>query len=292
MQLLIARITNVRLVYQFIVVTSIFLILRLVFPGKGLDDNQVALFTASTLLFSIFIGFSISNQRSRYNNYFEIGRSEGSALYSIYMLAQTLPKKQFETIHKLIDEYLISQFDYKLEDFQCTDERYTELEKYCINLSTKTDRHATTREQIIDLLPAEQEKRYQMESLIKERVSRAEWLTTFFLYLATVYFFMLFRTPDILSIIVATLMCTAATMLILILYKFDTLKWNVGIKIWEPLQKLFEQLDLLPYYPYPSIMRGEVTPPKGKKIRLARYPSPYPKISDKQVSVVVWGVDA
>lgn len=282
------KVVNTRLTVQVTVILLLFAVLIWYFPGKGLTASQNALFSVASFLFSIYIGFSLNNQRSRYNNLFDVNRSESSMLYSIYMLSRELPEKDHAAIQKLIDNYLVEQIDYVLADYANTDNSYTELTKYCLHLDARTEKAKFAKDKIVDLLQPEQENRYHLQNLLQERISTSEWVTLGGLYVVTLYFILSFNAQGLIASSVLCLLATAASMLMLILYRFDGLTWHTQEKIWQPLERLFIQMDLLPYYPRPAINNGQAKPTPGMPARVADFVHAYPDFRDKKVTEVTF----
>ncbi len=282
------KITNIRLTIQVGVILIFFATFVHYFPGKGLTPGQNALFSVASFLFSIFIGFSLNNQRTRYNNLFDVNRSESSMLYSIYMLSLELPEKDHKQIQKLIDNYLVEQIDYVLADYANTDNSYTALTKYCLGIEAKTEKAKFAKDKIVDLLQPEQEDRYHLQNLLQERISTSEWATLGGLYIVTLYFILSFNVQDPIAFMVICLLSTAASMLMLILFRFDSLTWHTQAKIWQPLERLFLQMDLLPYYPRPALKNGQAKPTPGQAARVADFAHAYPDFRDKKVTIVTF----
>lgn len=286
--IIIERLLNTKTSVIFIFILILFLGISILSPGKGLSPNQTALFGTASFLFSVYLGFTMNNQRTRFNDLFSVDRSETSYLYSIYMLSRDLPKKDFEKIRSLIDDYLVGQIDYLLADYQKTDNAFTSLVKYCVDLDVSTEKAKFAKDKIADLLPQEQEKRFQMQSLIKESVSKAEWVTLTGLYAVTLHFILSFEINGIIAYLAVSILATAATLLLIILAKYSRLTWRAQEKIWMPLERLFIQMDLLPYYCEPVIKNGQVKPTAGIPVRVAKYTRPYPDFRDKKVEIVTF----
>lgn len=277
-----------RLTFQFIIIGIFFTIARVFIGENSVGGIDTALLAPVVVLFSLFISFVINSQRSRYDSFFENNRAESSVLFSIHLFSKAFSKRVQEDVRKLMDNYLVMQMDFKLNDFKETDKGFTELAEYLMSIEPSGDSEVEAKDKILDLIPSDQERRYNMQTLLTERVARSEWITILSLYVATIYSFLLFRTPDAISILIGSLVCTAATMLVLVLYKLDTLSYKTSEKISEPIQRLFVDLELMPYYSGPQIESGQVKPIKGVKVRVASYPHAYPDMADKKVEVKVF----
>lgn len=85
--------------------------------------------------------------------------------------------------------------------------------------------------------------------------------------------------------ILTILLSTSSFIFILILRDLDGLFWKEQDWIWEPLNQLFSELDLIPYYPVDVIKQKRAKLEKGLKIRVAYYPNPYPDQSGKKTKI-------
>lgn len=275
---------NKRLTIQFVLIGMFFVVVRVLIGSDGFARSiDGALLAPVVVLYSLFVSFVISAQRARYNEFFEYNRSESSVLYSLHVFSEALKAEQRSQITNLIDRYLIMQMDYRLKDFKETDRGFTDLAEYLVALKVSRSEQTEAKDKILDLIPSAQEKRYNMQTLISEGVARSEWVTILSLYAITIYSFLMFKTPDIVSVLIGALVCTASTMLVLILHKLDSLSYRSSEKIAEPIQRLFIDLGLMPYYSRPMLASGRVKPIEGIKVRVASYPNKYPDMAGKEV---------
>ena len=89
--------------------------------------------------------------------------------------------------------------------------------------------------------------------------------------------------------VISVLVSTASVMLLLVIRELDSLRWKEHGWIWEPLEDLFSDLDLLPYYPAEVISEGRAVPKKEAKVRIAYYPKQYPDFTGKKIIIVPSG---
>ena len=73
-------------------------------------------------------------------------------------------------------------------------------------------------------------------------------------------------------------------MMLIVLYKYDNLRWGKNEWVWKRLPVTFASLGLKPYFPDAIFRYGESTKPKGI-IRVANYPNKYPDMTGKIVTV-------
>lgn len=283
---IISRFFSKRLTVQFFIVLIFFTLIKLflILFGLGGVSIKAEVLAPVSILYGFYISLLIGGQKTRYNGLFDANSTESSCTYTMYKLSETLPKSSGDRVQKLIAKYLEAQIDYRLRDYKMTDKEYDELVDECLLVSFKGGNNFGS---ILSLIQDQQEERYRMQSVIEGRISLSEWVTIMSLFLVTIYSFLTIETPGILNFIIGILICTAGTMMMLVLNKTNNLKLNSNVKIWEPLGRLFEEMGLRPYYPEPVLRLGGIAEPEeGALIRVASYPNPYPDMSGKVVKEV------
>lgn len=262
--------------------TIAFLTIALVRPGGG---NSPAYSTAAAGIFGIFIGFSISNSRARLNRVNELLKTENANNLLVYRLSAVFGDKIQDDIRKLMDEYLIDQIDYRLDDFDRSGKSFHKLYKFIINLEFKNEKQKMALSSMVSTLNLSSSNRIQIETLTTQRISKFEWISVWSLTSVVVLNLYAITRHDVFQSMLITILASSLILLVLVLRDLNDLKWQKGIWTWKPLHSLFVNLDLLPYYPRIIVDIGEAKIPSGEKVRLADYPNPYPDMSNKTIKV-------
>lgn len=272
---------------QITLFTLAFFALVILYPGHGYSDFLFMFSAAAALLFGIFIVFSISNSHERINKVNEFLKVEDANNLSIYRLSRVFGKETNDEIRALLDTYLMDQIDYQLEDFHKSGGSFHDLYKYITDLEPLNRKQEAAYGEMLHTLTDSSSNRIQVETLVNQKLSRYEWISVWSLAFVTIsHTYEMSHKDEIFNAILLTILASASLLLVLVLRDLDNLKWQKGKWTWQPLHRLFLNMDLMPYYPRIIIESGEAKVPHDEKIRLADYPNPYPDISGKTVDVV------
>ena len=272
-----------------------FAVAAYIFRGRGaLSDSSKTLLTVTSFVFGFYINNLISHARNRHGKVVESLREEGGYIKAIYFnLQASFSAEVAEGEQKIIDEYLTTSMDYRTYDYAKCSPQFEEMYKSLINLRPETKKQDATYGQIIRIISELSKNRTRVETLVKERISMFEWLIISALLAVVLYFVYALNSGTLLSVILTSLIATSITMLLVVLYSLDSLRWKEDKWFWDPLEELFTSLDLIPYFPKTLVDLGRVKPVKGHPVRLAECPYPYPNISDKKIILYKsWGTDS
>lgn len=275
--------------YQIVAFAVSFFLIITLFPGQAAEFQGAATVAAS--LFGIYIGFSINSSRIKLNRVNELLKTENANNLLIYRLSANFGNEVQNKIRKLLDAYIIDQIDYKLEDFDQSGKTFYAVYRYVVNLNATTAKEKTALSSMISVLNTQSTNRAQIETLTLEHLSKLEWLSLGGLTIGFIISLWPISTGNILLSFMLTILATAVILLVFVLRDLDRLKWQKSTWTWRPLHKLFNDLDLVPYYPLGVILRHEAKVQKGEKIRIARYFNHYPNMEDKTIETVEYGND-
>lgn len=251
--------------------------------GAGPNSWVVALLSVATFLFGIFGAFIMQDRHKRLDELRRTLREEDALFITIYRLSELFGKNIQSKIQKAIDNYLIETIDYKLKDHSLAHDKFLELYDAVKNLKPKGEMQVQAYSKLLDSINQANKNRRRVEHLAKNKLFAFEWLTLITL-LAVILFSMFYiNTNSTISIIITVLLSTSAVLFILLLRDLNSLFWKEQKWIWEPVDELFEELNLLPYYPSPLIELKRVKLSKGTKVRIAHYPHPYPDMGGKVI---------
>lgn len=265
---------------------GILIVTALVTRGSGSLTENNNLFLIASFLFSIFIAFTIATSHSKLSRINEATNSEEGILLSIYRSSKVFGDGVQKKIQAHIDDYLIDQIDYYLTDFEYSSKSFTSLFDYLIGIKPENEQQALVYQVIVGSLNESAQNRKTVESLVHERVLTFEWVSILTLLGVILYFIFDLNNGSLTMMIASIALSTAAIILVFVLKDLDNLKWKEKSWIWEPLENLFTELDLVPYFPKDVIDEGRATIEKGQKIRVATYPNKYPDMSGKEVQEV------
>jgi hypothetical protein len=261
------------------------IVVFMLFHGSISEANTVA--SMATFLFGIFVSFTISNKYSRLTNISSLLKIDEANLLAIYKYSHEFGTEVTNKVRELIDNNLVTQLDYYLVDYRKSNSSYYKLFDYILTLEPTTPGQEVAYAQINSLLTLTSSNRKQVETLVLQRTSTLEWVSLGSL-LCLIYMCILgINTGSPFSVIASSVMVTVAVLLLFVLRDLDTLSWQQDKWIWQPMHNLFLDLDLLPYYPSPTLSSHEAKPPIGDKVRVAHYKADYPNVSEKDIELRV-----
>lgn len=271
-----------------IVALIIFTLGAILLKGKTSVDTVKTLLSVSSFLFGIFVAFSIANSTSRFNKTREVLKTDNAILLFLYQASDIFKPEVKQKVQELIDNYLVDQIDYYLTDFQLSAKSFNQLFQYVIRIETKNQTQREIKKKIIDLSAESFKNRKLVETLVQESMQKYEWASILTLLPIILFciFYININEGALILFISSILLTTATFTLVFTLNNLDRLQWKEKIWIWAQLENLFLELDLLPYYPAAVIKTGRAKPKKGRNIRLAHYPNPYPDMTGKTVELV------
>ena len=109
---------------------------------------------------------------------------------------------------------------------------------YCL---TYKGSHQEEIDKLLDKLVINQQNRTNYAMQLNNRVYSNEWMIMLVLFTVTLSFILLLDTGDnFIYRILAALLCTGLSMLLVILTKMSTLTHKKAKQIWDPYKKLIE----------------------------------------------------
>ncbi len=265
-----------------------FLLFALAVPGKGFSDFLLLISAAASVIFGIYIAFTISNSRERLNKTNELLKIEDANLLLLFKLSKVFDQKKQDEILKLLDKYLVEQIDYKLEDFALSAPSFHKLHDYILHLDCKNNKQERVHDEMISVLSSSSTNRTQVETIVHENLSKLEWISVCsltFIFISLVWQ-MTYSGMGIFYLLLTDVLASTSLLLLLVARDINALKWQKDTWTWKPLNSLFKSMGLIPYYPRIVVTSGEVILPVGEKVRFAEYPNPYPDMNGKEVRIV------
>jgi hypothetical protein len=116
------------------------------------------------------------------------------------------------------------------------EKEYEELISFCVDYKGA---HKDEMTKVLEKLVANQQNRTNYTMQAGNKVFSNEWLIMLVLFSITLSFILLLDTGDALILkVVTALLCTALSMLVLILVKLSTLTHKKARRVWDPLKTL------------------------------------------------------
>jgi hypothetical protein len=254
--------------------------------GAGSNNENNNLLSTAAFLFGIFVAFSVANSQSRLNKINENIKAEEATLLFIYKISKIFGKEIQEQTKQLIDLYLIDQIDFYLKDYKYSSKSFNRLFDYLIALNPQKSATETAYSSMVSSLAEAAKNRKQVEAAVTEQLAPLEWFSILTLLALILFFIFYMNDGSLVSVVTSTLLAVASVVVVLVLKDLDSLQWKEQSWIWEPLENLFKELNLVPYYPEDLIKDQRIKLEKGDKVRVATYQNSYPDMSDKLIRVI------
>lgn len=227
---------HIRLSAYYPILFVIFLGVVLWAPKLQLSGGQLTLFSVNSFLLAFYLGPIMSSQKSRLDDLARVIRNEAIAFFSVAIKSQDMTpetKRQVKTMGKRYLEACLHT-----RNIAEGEKEYENLVRYCIDYKGKSEEEINKVQQI---LIDNQQNRSQLSSLLQMNVYSHEWFVLFVLSIITLaYVVVIDYGHNMLLNIVAALLCTGLTMLLLILEKLNTLTHKKAQQIWKPFEKLLD----------------------------------------------------
>lgn len=228
--------TKIRLSTYFVIVFIVFAVLTLLLPNIKFDGGALTLFSVNSFLYGFYIAPILGAQKARIEELHRIVRSESNAIFAMVISLKKLPKGLRNEIQDMFMQYLKASV--KQRRSAEGEEAYEALITFCLDY--KGD-HEEDIAKLLDKLVANQQNRTNFSMQMRNRVFSNEWMIMLILFSITLSFVVLIDTGDgIIYQLVAALLCTGLTMLLIILAKMSTLTHKKAKEIWNPYIKLID----------------------------------------------------
>ncbi len=178
----------------------------------------------------------MNGQKARIEELHKIIRAESNAIFAIVVSIAKLPVRMRDNIKDMLIDYMKAPL--KQRKSGGGEEEYEALIKYCIKYEGE---HKDEINKLLDKIVANQQNRTNLAMQMSNRVYSNEWMIMIILFSITLSFVLLLDTGDgIIYKILAALLCTGLSMLIVILIKMSTLTHKKAKQIWGPYKKLID----------------------------------------------------
>ena len=227
---------KIRLSYYYIIFFSFFIAVALTIHKQKFDGAQLTLFSVNSFLYGFYLAPILSSQKMRIEDLTKVVRSEAIVLFGVRIKSRALSEKEKDAFKKLETEYIVSRV--AGQSFETAERKYEKLISFCLDYKGKeVDAVKAMQEALIN----NEQNRTQLSMQLENRVYSHEWMVILVLFSITLTFVTLIDSGHSgLMKVVAALLCTGLTMLLVILAKLSTLTHKKAKHIWDPLKELLD----------------------------------------------------
>jgi len=228
--------TKIRLSYYFILVFVVFALVVIFVPHIKFDSGALMLFSVNSFLYGFYISPILGAQKARIEELHKIVRSEANAIFAMVIGFAKLPKQFRNSLQEMLLDYLkVSVRQRRSGEGEA---KYEAMISYCLDYKGE---HQAEIDKFLDKLVANQQNRTNFAMQMSNKVYSNEWMIMIILFTVTLSFILLLDAGEgYLYKILAALLCTGLSMLLIILAKMSTLTHKKAKQIWNPYKKLID----------------------------------------------------
>lgn len=226
--------TKIRLSYYFVIVFVIFALLVTFVPHMKFESGALTLFSVNSFLYGFYISPILGAQKSRIEELHKIIRAEANAIFAMALIVAKTADKFRDQIQDMLLNYL--SVSLKQRKPAAGEEEYEAMISYCLKYKGE---HQIEIDKLLDKLVLNQQNRTNFAMQMSNRVYSNEWMVTIILFSITLLFILLLDAGSgLIYKLLAALLCTGLSMLLIILVKMSTLTHKKAKQIWDPFKKL------------------------------------------------------
>lgn len=228
--------TKIRLSYYFVIVFVIFALLVTFVPHMKFESGALTLFSVNSFLYGFYISPILGAQKSRIEELHKIIRAEANAIFAMALIVAKTADKFRDQIQDMLLNYL--SVSLKQRKPAAGEEAYEAMISYCLKYKGE---HQVEVDRLLDKLVLNQQNRTNFAMQMSNRVYSNEWMVTIILFSITLLFILLLDAGSgLIYKLLAALLCTGLSMLLIILVKMSTLTHKKAKQIWNPFKKLID----------------------------------------------------
>ncbi len=227
--------TKVRLSTYFMLFFLFYAVATIFLPRVKFESGALTLFSVNSFLYGFYISPILGSQKGRIEELHKVIRAESNAIFTLVLSTKKLSETTRNTLQDLVRDYMKKT----MKDYAGAGEKaYEALISYCIQYKGK-DREQVDK--VLEKLVANQTNRTILHLQMANRVFSNEWMIMLLLFSITLAFVLLIDTGEALVFrLVAALLCTGLSMLLVILVKLSTLTHKKAKQMWGPFHALLE----------------------------------------------------
>jgi hypothetical protein len=227
---------KIRLSYYFLFFFVLFVLIEFFVPHFKFEGGALTLFSVNSFLYAFYISPILGAQKTRIEEMHKIVRAESNAIFGMVISIAKLPDKQLDRVKEMLFEYLDHAMRHRRPGGG--EEKYEALIHYCLKYEGK---YQAEIDKLLTSLIANQANRTNYSMQLSNRVYSNEWMVMIILFSITLSFIMLLDVSEgWIYKILAALLCTGLSMLLVILVKMSTLTHKKAKQIWTPYKRLID----------------------------------------------------
>ena len=227
---------KIRLSYYLGALFIIFAALVVISPDMKFTTSALTLFSVNSFLYGFYIAPILTLQKARIEELHKIVRAEANAIFAMVLSIKKLPDELRNQIQDMFLSYLRSSV--RQQRSGEGEAKYEALITFCLDYRGK---HQDQIDKLLEKLVANQQNRTNFAMQMSNKVYSNEWTIMTILFSVTLSFIILLDTGEgYFYQLLAALLCTGLSMLLLILIKMSTLTHKKAKQIWNPYKKLIE----------------------------------------------------
>lgn len=227
---------KIRLSYYFLFFFVLFVLIEFFVPHFKFEGGVLTLFSVNSFLYAFYISPILGAQKTRIEEMHKIVRAESNAIFGMVISIAKLPDKQLDRVKEMLFEYLDHAMRHRRPGGG--EEKYEALIHYCLKYEGK---YQAEIDKLLTSLIANQANRTNYSMQLSNRVYSNEWMVMIILFSITLSFIMLLDVGEgWIYKILAALLCTGLSMLLVILVKMSTLTHKKAKQIWTPYKRLID----------------------------------------------------
>ncbi len=248
-------------IYKGIIIFIVLSGLAVVLPVKTDVLDASTVLGATSIFYSILLGFYIASAMTNLAQLKTLTASETGVLIAIHRIVKlSLPEKEEQT-KKRIDEYLVKRFQYEISDYvgPTTEEFYTIFD--CLKgANGKSDGEGAAITYIAAAMYDIAQARREITVVGAKIMSSASWLLMVLLSIIIIASLFLTRDGSMASVLIVSLLSSAAILSLFILVDIDGNKFGEEQFAVNTYQDVFSAMGELHYYPEHLLLGGRYKP--------------------------------
>lgn len=227
---------KIRLSYYFWIFLAVFTSLAVIIPRQKYSSGALALFSVNSFLYGFYIAPILAGQKARIEDLHKITRSEANAIFAMALSIKGLP----DELRNHLQEMLLAYMQAMLKQRRAAggEAEYEALITFCVSYKGA---HKEDVMKLLDKIVANQQNRTNFSMQMRNPVFSNEWSIMLVLFSITMSFVISLDAGESIGYrVLAALLCTGLSMLLLILIKLSTLTHKKAKGMWEPYHKLID----------------------------------------------------
>ncbi|MBS3094945.1 hypothetical protein J4474_04725 [Candidatus Pacearchaeota archaeon] len=268
-----------RIVFYALVLVVLIVLLFLI-PANFMQSDISNLFTATTVVWAIIVGFFMAAALANYSTLQSLISSETAGLISLSYFVKFIDPLLSKKVNEEIDNYVIRAFDFELSDYiDKTRADFDNILKAAYETKNKnTGLFSEMVSSIRDLIKCRQE----ISLAGRKLMSLSSWVVISILTMINISLLYSIRSLEIISSVFTIVISLSMIIILFLLKDIDSNTFAEEKLAFDIYQEIFREIGKLPYYPEISIDKGRIQIPSGQKVRIGKYKN-FPESLEKTI---------